>query len=324
MNITLKSPKINYELNIVNKISILQDLSATGKTILIELTNLYNQNISTIKVKSPYKILVLDDISFNFYKNLDNNIFFIDESSSIINTEEFKDFLYKSENFFIIINRDITLAIPYGIENIYKFYYNPKTNTNSMVNKYSIRDLNKNLNINYSSINKALIEDSKSGFEFYNKILILNCLSSYGNKGIVNYISKQNISNSLIILDSVGYGKYIQQLLNFIDINQNNLLLILTKSFEYLILKSKILGDFDNILDRIALDNINQEKAYYELLVSITNKYADKRYLKNKLKDWYFLENNIKAILAVLKADLDIDLFRYTKNNTIDMLWSDI
>lgn len=126
-----------------------------------------------------------------------------------------------------------------------------------MVNKYNIKELT--YKYNYDNIKDVLNEDSGSGFEFYKQIIPLNHISSKGNKGILNLINKDD--SKIVVLDRVGYGKWINTLINSIESNNYNIVLNLQNSFEYVILKSGVLGNnlekFNLMESRLKLKSIN-------------------------------------------------------------------
>lgn len=90
MNISIKSPNLNYYLQIENKLTILTGLSATGKTTLINLINEYNSenNIAEVYSKLPLYI-----INSNIWENSElykgNAYYFIDEDMEFLKTPTF-------------------------------------------------------------------------------------------------------------------------------------------------------------------------------------------------------------------------------------------
>lgn len=314
MNISIKSPNINYELQIENKLTIITGLSATGKTTLINLINEYNSENNVSEVDSELPMYIINS---NIWENPElfryKAFYFIDEDMEFLKTSKFFKNVMNSGGYFIVVGRNPEIFINYSVDSIYEFkLYN---GIHKMVNKYDIKDLP--YKYYYEHINGVINEDSGSGFEFYKYIIPLSHTSSRGNKGILKLLEVED--SKMVILDRVGYGKWINTLLNNIESNNYNAILNLQNSFEYIILKSGILGNdlekFELIESELKLNNINLEKIYFEMLIKISNKDKKTRYTKKYMNPWYLESNILNKLITTIQEDTGIDLSEFKNNN---------
>lgn len=314
MNISIKSPNLNYKLQIENKLTIITGLSASGKTTLINLINEYNSENNVAEVDSELPIYIINS---NIWENSelfkDKAFYFIDEDMEFLKTPKFFKNIINSSGYFIVVGRDPEIFINYSVDSIYELkLYN---GVHKMVNKYNIKDLA--YKYNQDSIIGVINEDSGSGFEFYKYIIPLNHISSMGNKGILKLLEGQD--SKIIILDRLGYGKWINTLINSIESNNYNTVLNLQNSFEYVILKSGVLGnnldDFELVESELKLNNINLEKIYFEMLIALSNKDKKTRYTKKYINPWYLDNTVINKIIDTVQEDSGIELNEFKNNN---------
>ena len=314
MNISIKSSNLNYELKIENKLTIITGLSATGKTTLINLINEYNSENNVAEVDSELPMYIINS---NIWENpelfRDKAFYFIDEDMEFLKTPKFFKNVMNSNGYFIVVGRNPEIFINYSVDSIYELkMYN---GVHRMVNKYNIKELT--YEYSYNHVNGVINEDSGSGFEFYKYIIPLSHTSSRGNKGILKLLEVED--SKMVILDRVGYGKWINTLLNNIESNNYNTILNLQNSFEYIILKSGILGndldDFELIESELKLNNINLEKIYFEMLITISNKDKKTRYTKKYMNPWYLESNILNKLITTIQEDTGIDLSEFKNNN---------
>lgn len=314
MRISIKSPNINYELQIENKLTIITGLSASGKTTLINLINEYNSenNVAEVDLELPMYI-----INSNIWENPElfntKAFYFIDEDMEFLKTPTFFKNILNSKGYFIVVGRDPEIFINYSIDSIYELKLN--NGVHKMVSKYNIKELA--YKYNYDNIKEVLNEDNGSGFEFYKQIIPLNHISSRGNKGILKLLEMED--SKIIILDRVGYGKWINTLINSIESNNYNVVLNLQNSFEYVILKSGVLGNdlekFNLIESELKLNNINLEKTYFDILIESSSKNKRTRYTKKYINPWYLDSTVINKIIDAIQGDTGINLNEFKNNN---------
>ena len=120
--IVLYNNKICYRLDVKRNISILRGDSASGKSELIRLLGAYNSNPSSsgITLICEKKCTVLNEENWQiFTQSYTDRIFFIDAGNGFLTTPDFADTVKKSDNYYIIINREEMPNISYCIDDIY-------------------------------------------------------------------------------------------------------------------------------------------------------------------------------------------------------------
>lgn len=191
--INSKYYNLNLELN--NKITILNGDSAIGKSQILTLYDDYLRGLPGVYIdaSNPVETRSLTVLK---YSGMERFIFLIDENFKL-NNESIINLINKSNSLFILINREFIPELNYSMDDIYTLIrQNEKYVTKRSYQKSDI--FNKNT--------KNIIKDSKSGFEFYNNILN-NCISSYGNSNIVKYL--KDYDNCNVIFDALSIGPYI-------------------------------------------------------------------------------------------------------------------
>lgn len=323
MKVIVDAIKLKYDLDIENKLTIISDLSATGKTTLLNLVEEYNNQSGIVEIKSELPCYVINSELISESSILKNKyVFFIDEDMEFIKTYEFYKIIMESEGYFVIVGRNPEIFLDYSIDSIFTIKLNE--GVHKLENKYNIRELSYKYCKN--NLKKMVNEGSGSGFEFYDKITSIENKSAKGNRNILKLLDKEK--EGIFTIDRLGYGKYISILLNKIETNGYKVQLNLQNSFEYVILMSGILGNDVEKLKRIEKElkntNLNLEKFFYEYLVEITSKNIERRYKKSKISDWYLKDENVDKICKALEKDSGFRLEDYIKDNDFDLKWSNL
>lgn len=118
MRIMIKAGKFQYDLNLDNRITIIQGNSGTGKTTLANLIDEMNfAPKSYVKVYPKVQIrrFVKSDLES---KNYDKNIIFIIDEGTFERSKEFARIVNTVENKFIIITRDSLPTIHYSSDSV--------------------------------------------------------------------------------------------------------------------------------------------------------------------------------------------------------------
>ncbi|SDB28742.1 hypothetical protein SAMN02910298_01394 [Pseudobutyrivibrio sp. YE44] len=184
--IIIETEKLKYEFTIKRNITIIQGDSATGKTTLIDLLRLYSQfkDDSGIMLQSDVPCVVYsgDSQSWNIIlETYKNSIVFFDEDYSFIYTKEFADKIQNTSNYYVLITRQPLYNIPYSIQEIYgirttgKYHY-PDKIYHEFYNIYMEKQIEPEKDV------IVMVEDSKSGYQFYSSVFGNNrCISVDGN-----------------------------------------------------------------------------------------------------------------------------------------------
>ena len=150
----------------------------------------------------------------------------------------------------------------------------------------------------------VIVEDSNSGFQFFNhicSILKIPCISSGSKSKIYSTVLKSSYDNIMIIADGAAFGAEIENVLSLSKVK--NIGIYLPESFEWLIFNSNLIkgNDIPTILENPS-DYIESQKYFsWELFFTdLLKKSTHGTYLeysKKKLNEAYLQDNEMKAII---------------------------
>lgn len=307
--IEVYNKRVHYFLTIKRNITILQGHSATGKTELIRLISDYEQNgiSSGVTVKCAAACTVLTNVDWeNRLSRLSNYIVFIDEAASFISSKSFAESVRGADNYFVIVSRDDLEQLPYSVDEIYGLrnvsnsskYKAFKQVYNEMYHLYNLEMLHE--------IQPAVVltEDSNAGFECFCMIYGGICQSAVGKSNVYNAIRSIETDNILVIVDGAAFGSEIGKVIRYLDISDKKCVIYAPESFEYLLLKSRIVGVSTDILDKTyeyadSKEYISWEEFYTKYLIQKTQG-TIYRYRKSKLTEAYKTEGAIIKIINVI------------------------
>lgn len=315
--IIVETQRMKYEFTIRRNITVILGDSATGKTTLVELLNLYSRHgiNSGVNVTSDVPCLVFNDISGlwqSMLQEIKSSIIFIDEGQSFIFTKEFAKVAQSSSNYYVLVTRRPLYNLPYSTKEIYGIrttgrYHFPEKVYQEFYPIYSDETL-----FNHEEQKVLVLEDSNSGYEFFKQgFRHIDCTSAGGNSKVVSKITSiNNNSNILVIADGAAFGAYIENLLTVKDI-RHNVEIYLPESFEWMILKSGILNknEISDILNHPE-DYIDSsvyftwERFFTDLLERETSNNDITRYSKSKINEYYISERNIRKILEIAPKEI--------------------
>lgn len=310
--ISVKNRFISFNFTLERNVTVLTGDSGTGKTKLINMVRDFSEfgKSSGVTLKCDKPCLVLEGRNWeNELENTHESIIFVEESTPFLTSYDFARRIKNSDNYYVLVTREPLPQIPYSIDSIKQIRKNGKKSTfESIYKNISVKD------ISDFPYELAIIEDSKTGFQFYTKAsegTDTECISSNGKSGIVDLLNKNKNKKVIIIADSAALGSEIRELVYFKEKLQNKTDFFLPESFEWLILRSDIFSgsaDIQEILEN-PVDYIDcqeyfsWEQFFIILLVNSTKGKANLEYPKNKshLPSGYLNESNIDKILNAMK-----------------------
>ena len=305
--IVVKNNRLHYEFEIKRNITIIQGDSATGKTTLINMLR-QAENLgesSGIDVISDVPCKILEGSNWKIIlENSAGNIFFTDEESSFVNTEEFASMVKESDNYFVLITRENLYNLPYSVDEIYGLHESGKYNDTRKVYQqmYRIYSIEEKFPIEPE---KIIVEDSNSGYEFFKNISAeknIACLSAGGKSNIFSLLKKQRSEEIFVIADGAAIGPEMNRLYKE-TLKKKNIHLYLPESFEWLILSSGLISDKDikimleepeNYID--SAEYFSWERFFTKLLMTRTEE-TYLKYSKSKLNANYLHEKNREKIV---------------------------
>lgn len=264
ISITLTDGRTKFSLNFSGKFNFITGLSGTRKTMILKLMQKFRQGIAGIKAKIRVNgvplgrtdiflfsnDLPIDEISIQPILKLKNKICIVDETSQLLHLHDSAGILKKSENYFLIISRELFGYLPISIDSVYRI----ENNNGILVNVPAYCNKNTDLINIRQKIAYILTEDSKSSrlfFEYYSQgsgveictgRFTLNGRSvSRDNAQIVNAFNdavQSGIRDILVVFDAAAFGAYYDAFCKSIEErNAGNVSILSWDSFETYLLQ---------------------------------------------------------------------------------------
>ena len=314
--VIIEAERLKYEFEIKRNVTVIQGDSATGKTTLVDLIQTYGRygQESGIMMASDVPCVAFTGDASLWKTVLDaykDSIIFIDEDYSFLFTKDFAEAIRDSSNYYVIITRQPLNYIPYSINEIYGIRTSGKYHFPEKV-YHEFYPLFSEQVMNISEKVVLLIEDKKSGYQFYHNLNgDVECISSEGNAGIAMQL--ESISKNkpvMVIADGAAFGAYIAKVMAVAK-RKSNVGMYFPESFEWVILQSGVI-DIKNLDDILLhpeeyIDSgvyFSWERYFTDLLESSTKDDRIRKYDKSKLNDFYLDGKNRVAILNVLPKEL--------------------
>lgn len=315
----VKSKKVLFDFSIRRNITVIKGDSATGKTTLIHMLYEYlrvgKESGYSVVTNADYYVYLRPEVGRDWKDalfQLKNTVIFIEENNNFVFGKEFADFVKKSGNYFVLINRSPLKMLPYSIHEIYEIITVGK-HADVKESYHELRELYSNYPLLENNLlNTILTEDSNSGYQFFSKVFSDSCvISANGNGNIINIIKKTGNGDTLVIVDGAAFGALIEDCLaSFEIITDCRISIWLPESFEFLILKSGLIQseELTHILESTSTyvdcaEFESWEQFFTELLVSLTSNTVY-QYSKDSLPAYYLQPNNCEKIMAQFPESL--------------------
>lgn len=282
VQIYIREGRLKYKFELKRNITIINGDSGSGKSTLFRIIQDYNLDLmqrgrsDTVVECGNYKLITMDYLLWGLAQNVPENycdsIIIIDEQSSFVKTKLFAKFVADSKAYFIIINRNSLKQLAYSVNEIYNFITKHGIH---MLKPVYLNDDNFYIKrkIEHKPV-EILTEDSGVGFEFFDMIEDIKCISAGSNSNMLNYLSANYVKDMLIVGDGAAFGAYIKQIKFYIE--KSNSQLYLPESFEYLMLDISIFGE--------EIEDVKRNTFNYAEGCSWEQFYA--KYLKQKLIEY--------------------------------------
>lgn len=309
--IKISNSKVSFSLELERNITIICGNSATGKTTLIGLIRDYEQlgkaSGVTIQCKKPCRVLSNVDWQYRLAA-IHDSIVFLDEGNEFVRSQDFAQAIRNTDNYYVIINRESLSQLPYSVNSILKL----KTTSRKRVTY--IRSYPEYTNLaepitEISRVDEIITEDSNSGYDMFSRIAQDNrvsCLSAQGKSNIFSCLANHSGDQILVIADGAAFGAELEKIYKLQEVSTGKIRLYLPESFEWLLLKSGILGNktpHDILADPAAhiesRDFFSWEQYFTALLVDLTRD-TYLHYNKNRLNPVYLKSVNIEKVLEAM------------------------
>lgn len=307
--IKVGNARVQFKLSLQRNLTIIRGASATGKTTLVSLIAEHEAEgpASGVSLSSPKPCKVLSGHSWERdLEEISDSFVFIDEGSEFLRSNDFARAITKTGNYYVIVSRESLPALPYSVEEVYEL-----KNTTS---KYpGVKRLYTHAKRMYATIpqvtkpQKVIVEDSNSGFEFFNALCdksSIPCVSAHGKGNILGALRSCVEDRVLIIADGAAFGPHMEMVLALAK--RKGAGLFLPESFEHLILQSGLVRDSEmaEVLNNPAAFIESREYFSWETFFTafLTEKTQGTylQYAKKKLNPSYLQEKEFRSIEATL------------------------
>lgn len=255
--IIVSTKRLKYDFEIRRNLTVIRGDSATGKTTLVDMIREYVNNPSgtPVELACDKKCYVLEGSLWKEQLSaMQDSIVFIDEGNEFIKTVEFADTIQKTDNYYIIVSRESLPSLPYSVEEIYGIRTSGKYGTlkpcyHEFYRIYGAQTLEKDIKPEV-----VITEDSNSGYQFFNSVCRqqqLKCETMNGKSNVFHYLNMHKNERILVIADGAAFGSEIDRVMQLIG-GKDQVVLYLPESFEWLILKAKVVKSkwADQVLEK--------------------------------------------------------------------------
>lgn len=255
--IIVSTKRLKYDFEIRRNLTVIRGDSATGKTTLVDMIREYVNNPSgtPVELTCDKKCYVLEGSLWKEQLSaMQDSIVFIDEGNEFIKTVEFADTIQKTDNYYVIVSRESLPSLPYSVEEIYGIRTSGKYGTlkpcyHEFYRIYGAQTLKKDIKPEV-----VITEDSNSGYQFFNSVCRqqqLKCETMNGKSNVFHYLNMHKNERILVIADGAAFGSEIDRVMQLIG-GKDQVVLYLPESFEWLILKAKVVKSkwADQVLEK--------------------------------------------------------------------------
>ncbi len=246
----VKSKKIIFEFSIRRNITVIRGESASGKTTLLHMMYEYlrigRESGYSVSADSSYYVYLRKEVGRSWQDALyplKNTIIFIEENNPFVFSKEFAEFVRKSGNYVVLVNRSTFKMLPYSIHEIYEIVTDAK-HADVRESYHELKELYSNYPVAENNRADIVVTgDSNSGYQFFSSLFWKkHVVSAAGNSSVPDVIQDLQGGDVLVIADGAAFGAVIENCLEYISARTGQRISIwMPESFEYLILKSGLI-----------------------------------------------------------------------------------
>lgn len=305
--------RAKFRFTLERNITVVRGDSGTGKTTLYDMIAEYTRlgEASGVQVVASCPCVALTDMDWkNQLNHTHGSVVFIDEGADYLASQEFADAIQKTDNYYVIFNRENLHELPYSVEEIYEIKTSNKYHTFHKVYKrregyvYSAATVRKK-----QAASVILTEDSCAGLQLYQHLYdgtAIRCESAGANSSIFTWLQENHQQGVFVIADGAAFGAEMDRVMKLQRQYPDQITVCLPESFEWLILQSgivPIVGVEEMLKDPgqqiESRDFFSWERFFENYLVqqSANTYYA---YSKSRLHSFYTVRENMERIVAVI------------------------
>ena len=305
---------ISFTLELERNITIICGDSATGKTTLIGMLRDFEENGRssgvTVQCSRPCRVMTNADWEYRL-GGIHDSVVFLDEGNAFVRSEAFARAVRSSSNYYVIVTRESLYQLPYSVTSILKLKTTAKRKK-TYVRAYPQYSNLENPILKIENTDTIVTEDSNSGFEMFSHIANQkrsHCVSAEGKSRMFAMLNRNADRRVLVIADGAAFGAELEKIYRLMEERPNKITLYLPESFEWLILKSGILGSQTprEILANPSVhiessDYFSWEQYFTDLLIQLTRDTV-LNYTKSRLNPTYLQAANVRKILEAMGGE---------------------
>ena len=310
--VKVSNVNVSFTLELERNITILSGDSATGKTTLIEMLRDFEESGRssgvTVHCKRPCRVLTNADWEYRL-NGIRDSIVFLDEGNSFVKSEAFARAIQNSSNYYVIVTRESLHQLPYSVNAILKLKTTGRRGK-TYVRAYPQYDHLADPVGEISRIQEIVTEDSNAGHEMFEHIATKNhisCISAQGKSNVFSQLVNRTADRVLVIADGAAFGSELEKIYQLMEAQPNKITLYLPESFEWLVLRSGILGsqtpkeilDYPSDFIESSL-YFSWEQYFTVLLIQLTHDTV-LHYSKNHLNPSYLQPANVAKVLRAMQ-----------------------
>ena len=317
IDIRVYNNRSSFNFTLERNITIVRGNSGTGKTTLYDMIAEYMRlgKGSGVQLAAPCPCVALTDMDWqNQLNHTHGSAVFIDEGADYLASKEFAAVIQKTDNYYVIFNRENLHELPYSVEEIYEIKMSGKYHVFQKVYKahngyvYSEADNRKK-----AQANVLLTEDTHAGFQFYQHLYdgtTIRCESAGSNSSIFAWLQAHYQQGVFVIADGAAFGSEIDRVMKLQKQHPADITVCLPESFEWLILQSGIVP-IDGVQEMLNDPSQQIESAEYFSWERFFSSYLIQHsqgtyyvYSKSKLHSFYSIQENANRIVAVIAQNM--------------------
>ena len=311
--VRIRNNTVAFTLRIERNITIIRGDSATGKTTFIDMLVSHERfgPQSGVRVQSEKDCHVLTDFDWSDrLPAIRNSIIFVDEGNRFVSTREFAQAIQGTDNYYVLVTRKSLYQLPYSVNAVLRL----KTTTSKFdityVKSYPMYTHLDEPDDLLQRTDSILTEDSNSGYEMFAEMARcygIQCDSAEGKSDILRRLRQAEGTRMLVVADGAAFGAEMDKVYAFCQLHPGKVWLYLPESFEWLILKSGVLGERRTPRDILAdpasfIDSrefLSWEQFFTRLLMELTDE-TYMQYNKHHLNPFYLQPGNVYRILETM------------------------
>lgn len=310
VSVRIRNNKNEYDFTLERNITVLSGNSGSGKTTLYRMVSDYSRagRASGVRaqITDDHKITVLEG---NFWmddlEKIRDSIILVDEDSHFLRSEDFARAIRGTSNYYLLITRNYLYQLPYSVNEIYEIKGRKKKHFERIWMDQDRMYHEPWLSLLPFHPELMIVEDSNAGFEFFYHLCHqagITCISAHGKSKILRLVKENKGRKITVVADGAAFGAEIEELAEEQKNSNGMLALYLPESFEWLVIKSGVVGNYDfpemehpeDYVDSVKY--FSWERYFTALLTTLSGAEEYKRYRKEKLSPFYLRDSSVKKI----------------------------